>query len=179
MITTSQVGSHDDIILANVSKQERLVYAVIGQDPEHGEGVGNLVCVDPSGSGDVTKTHQVWAYDGINRSMSTISIDAGLLYVADFSGFVYCVDAKTGEEHWTHDTKGHIWGSTLVGDGKVYIGNEDGYMTIVPAGKEYDEKKVVEIDMTSPVYSSPIAANGVLYVATHTHLFAIEAPRGE
>ena len=27
--------------------------------------------------------------------------------------------------------------------------------------------------MTSPIYSSPIAANGTLYIATHTHLFAI------
>jgi len=38
---------------------------------------------------------------------------------------------------------------------------------------------LAEIDAMSPVYSSPIAANGVLYIATHTHLFAIEAPKGE
>ena len=36
-----------------------------------------------------------------------------------------------------------------------------------------DEKAVKEIDFGVPIYSSPIAANGVLYVATHTHLFAI------
>ena len=30
-----------------------------------------------------------------------------------------------------------------------------------------------EIDFAVPIYSSPIAANGVLYIATHTHLFAI------
>ena len=59
-------------------------------------------------------------------------------------------------------------------DGKIYIGNEDGFMTIIPATKEYDEKAVVEVDMVSPIYSSAIAANGVLYVATHTHLFAIQ-----
>ena len=105
--------------------------------------------------------------------MSTSSIADGLLYVADYSGFVYCLDARTGEEQWVHDTMAHIWGSTLVADGKVYIGNEDGYMTILPADKEYSKDRVVEIDMTSPIYSSPIAANGVLYVAIHTHLFAI------
>ena len=79
----------------------------------------------------------------------------------------------SGEEQWIHDTKGHIWGSTMVADGKVFIGNEDGYFTIIPTGREYDEDAVVEIDVVSPVYSSPIAANGVLYIATHTHLFAI------
>jgi outer membrane protein assembly factor BamB len=159
---------------------EGRVYAVIGQDPEHGEGVGQLVCIDPSGGGDVTKTKKVWSYDKIRRSLSTIAIDPeGLLFVADYSGFVYCLDARTGKEHWVHDTMGHIWGSPLVADGKVYVGNEDGYLTILPATKEYDKEKVLEIDMTSPVYSSPVAANGVVYVGTHTHLFALAETSGE
>ena len=67
---------------------------------------------------------------------------------------------------------GHIWASPLVADGKVYIGNEDGYLTILDAGKELNV--VNEINMMSPISSSVVAANGVLYVGTHTHLFAIE-----
>ena len=164
-------------VLATPVVYDGKVYAVIGQDPEHGEGLGNLVCIDPKGSGDVTKSHVVWSYGDINRSMSTMSLQDGLLYVADYSGFVYCLDAKTGALQWRHDTMGHIWGSTLVADGKVYIGNEDGYLVVLPTGREYDKTKVKEIYMTSPVYSSPIAANGVLYIATHTHLFAIEKPK--
>ena len=73
-----------------------------------------------------------------------------------------------------HDTHGHIWGSPLVADGKVYVGNEDGIMTILPATKELDEEAIVEVDMYSPIYASAVAANGTLYVASHTHLFAIE-----
>lgn len=160
-------------ILATPVIHDGLVYVAIGQDPEHGEGLGNLTCIDPTGEGDVTKTHVKWTYPKIHRALSTMAISGDLLFAADFSGFVYCLDAKTGTEHWVHDTLGHIWGSPLVADGKLYIGNEDGYLSIFPATKEYDKKKVVEIDMTSPVYSSPVAANGVLYVATHTHLFAI------
>ena len=157
------------------------VYALIGQDPEHGEGKGNLVCIDPTGKGDVTKTHAVWSYDEIHSSMSTLSIHDGLLFAADYSGFVYCLDAETGEEYWVHDTMGHIWGSTLVADGKVYIGNEDGYVTILPVSRELGEDDVGEVDMQAPIYSSPIAANGVLYIATMTHLFAIasDSPGGE
>jgi len=149
------------------------VYALIGQDPDHGQGVGRLVCIDPGGKGDVTKTHVLWGYDRIHRSMSTLAVYDGLLFAADFSGFVYCLDAKSGKEHWVHDTLAHIWGSPLVADGKVYIGNEDGFLSILPATREYDRKRVVEVDMTAPIYSSPVAADGVLYVALHTHLFAI------
>lgn len=153
-------------VLATPVVYDGKVYALIGQDPEHGEGIGNLACIDASGK-------EVWSYRNIKRSMSTLSIHDGLLFAADYSGFVYCLDAQTGEEHWIHDTTAHIWGSTLVADGKVYIGTEDGFLTILPASKEYAKDKVVEVDFGAPIYSSPIAANGTLYVATHTHLFAI------
>ena len=143
------------------------VYTAIGQDPEHGEGVGNLTCIDANGK-------EVWSYRKINRSMTTLSIVDDLVFVADYSGFVYCLDANTGKEYWKHDTSGHIWGSTLVADGKVFVGSEDGFLTVIPATKKYDQSNVKEIDMTSPIYSSPIVAQGVLYVATHTHLFAIK-----
>ncbi len=159
-------------ILGTPMTYDGLVYAVIGQDPEHGEGIGNLTCMDPTGK-------EVWSYRKINRSLSSLAAGDGMLFAADFSGFVYCLDAKTGKEHWVHDTKGHIWCSPLLVDGKIFIGNEDGYMTILPATSSYDEDSVVEVDMVSPIYSSAIAANGVLYIATHTHLFAIEAPKGE
>jgi outer membrane protein assembly factor BamB len=136
------------------------------------------VCIDPSGEGDVSRTHVLWDYDRIHRSLSTPAVYAGMLFVADLAGFVYCLDARTGEEHWVHDTMAHIWGSPLAADGKVYIGNEDGFLTVLPATREYAKERVVEVDMLSPIYSSPIAADGVLYVALPTHLYALEESDG-
>ncbi|MGK0157283.1 MAG: outer membrane protein assembly factor BamB, partial [Neolewinella sp.] len=94
-------------------------------------------------------------------------------FAADYSGYLYCLDKDTGAEHWKYDTSAHIWGSVLVADGRVYVGIEDGFLVSAPATKEFDAKNVKEIDFGIPIYSSPIAANGVLYIATHTHLFAI------
>lgn len=146
------------------------IYACIGQDPEHGEGSGNLSCISAEGK-------EIWSYSKINRSMTTMSIVDDLVFAADYSGFVYCLDANTGKEYWMHDTSGHIWGSTLVADGKVFVGSEDGFLTVLPATKEYDADKVKEINVTSPIYSTPIVAQGVLYIATHTHLYAIQASK--
>lgn len=148
------------------------VYVAIGQDPEHGEGVGNLVCIDATQTGDVTKTAKIWNYDKIHRSISTVSIDpeTGLLYVGDFSGFLHCLNADTGELYWVHDMKSHIWGSTMVADGKVYAGDEDGDLIIMEASKE--KKVISETNLYAPIYSTPVVANGVLYVASNTHLFA-------
>jgi outer membrane protein assembly factor BamB len=150
------------------------VYVAIGQDPEHGEGVGRLICVDATKTGDITKTGLLWDYKGIHRSISTVSIDpeTGLLFVGDFSGYLHCLDAETGKLYWTHDLKAHVWGSTLVGDGKVYIGDEDGDFSILAAAKE--KKVISEANLNAPVYSTPIVANGVLYVSSNTHLYALQ-----
>ncbi len=146
------------------------IYVATGQDPEHGEGVGHLVCLDATQAGEIKKP--IWEYKGIHRSISTVSIDpaSGLLFIGDFSGFVHCLDAETGKLHWTHDMKAHMWGSTMVADGKVYVGSEDGDIVVLAASKE---KKVLSAtNVGAPVYSTPVVANGVIYVASNTHLYA-------
>lgn len=148
------------------------VYVAIGQDPEHGEGIGNLTCIDATQTGDVTKTAKLWEYRGIHRSISTVSIDpdTGLLFVGDFSGILHCLDSETGKLHWTHDMKAHMWGSTLVADGKVYAGDEDGDFTVLAASKE--KKVLSETNLGAPVYGTPVVANGTLYLQSNSHLFA-------
>lgn len=136
-------------------------------------GVGSLVCLDAKREGVQEYDAALWSYIGLERSISTVSIANGLLYVADYGGVLHCLDAESGELFWTHDTMAHIWGSTLVADGYVLVGNEDGILTILREGKTKELVREVEFD--GPIHSSPVLANDVLYVATSTHLFAIGA----
>lgn len=141
------------------------IYALIGQDPEHGPGVGQLTSTDLQGN-------VRWRYDGITRSISTVAVHQGIVYAADYDGRLHAVDAATGEALWIHDTGAHIWGSPYVAGKHVYLGDEDGILTVLKAGKK---KKVrAQISFPAPIYSTPILANDVLYVATQTHLYAID-----
>ena len=148
------------------------IYVATGQDPEHGEGIGILTCIDATKTGDVTKSAKIWEYRGIHRSISTVSLDpeTGLIFVGDFSGFVHCLDAGTGKLHWTHDMKAHLWGSTFVADGKVYVGDEDGDFVVLAASKE--KKVISETNLGAAVYGTPIVANGAVFLQSNTHLFA-------
>jgi outer membrane protein assembly factor BamB len=109
----------------------------------------------------------------MHRTCGTVAIKDGLLFVADFSGLFHCLDVKTGKPHWTHDMLAASWGSPLIADGKVYIGDEDGDICIFTLGKEME--LIGEINMGNSVYSTPIAVGDTLYIANKSHLFAIRA----
>jgi outer membrane protein assembly factor BamB len=149
------------------------VYISNGQDPEHGEGVGHMYCLDATKRGDITTTGLVWHYDKIRRSISTPAIKDGVVYQADFSGFLHALDAKTGKVYWTHDLFAAVWGSPMVIDGKIYLGDEDGDMLILQEGKV--KKVIAEINMGSSVYSTVVPAHGTLYVTNRNQLYALSA----
>ena len=149
------------------------IYVPTGQDPEHGEGIGILSCIDATKIGTLSTNDVLWTYRGIHRSISTVSIDpeTGLLFVGDFSGYLHCLDAETGKLYWTHDMKAHMWGSTLVADGKLYAGDEDGDFVVMAAAR--DKKLLFETNLGAPIYSTPIVANGGIYIQSNSHLYAI------
>lgn len=167
-------GTRNNIIATPVIYDDK-VYLSVGQDPEHGEGPGHLYAIDAAKRGDITKAGRVWHLGGedFHRSMSTPAIVDDLLYIADLSGYLYCVDAQTGEPYWKHDVFAAVWGSPFVVDGKVILGDEDGEVFIAKHGKKLEE--LGELDMGNSVYTTPVVANGVLYITNRRELFAIEA----
>ncbi len=152
---------------------ENVVYLANGQDPEHGEGVGHLYAIDATKRGDITESGRLWHYDKIRRSISTPAIQDGLIYYPDFSGFLHCLDLKTGQAYWVHDMFAAVWGSPLLADGKLYLGDEDGDVVIMQPGKTL--KVLAEVNMGSSVYSTPVPANGVLFISSRNQLFALAA----
>jgi outer membrane protein assembly factor BamB len=166
-------GSTRNNLLAMPVIAGDMVYLAVGEDPEHGEGIGHLWALRPKGEGDLTGKALVWHCGGedFHRSLSTVAVKDGLLFTADFSGYVYCLDAATGKPYWVYNSYGAIWGSPLVADGKVYIGNEDGDVAVLRAARQLEV--VSKVNMGSAVFSTAVAQDGVLYIASRSKLFAI------
>jgi outer membrane protein assembly factor BamB len=150
---------------------DNVIYIANGQDPEHGEGVGHMYAIDGTKRGDITKSGMIWHYDKIRRSISTAAVRDGMVYIADFSGFVHALDAKTGKPYWTHDLLAAVWASPIIIDNKLYIGDEDGDITILALGKE--KKVISEMNMASSVYATVTPANGTLFIMNRNELWAI------
>jgi outer membrane protein assembly factor BamB len=164
--------TRNEVIATPVIHDNR-VYIANGQDPEHGEGVGHMYAIDATKRGDITTTGKLWQYDKIRRSISTAAVLDGLVYVSDFSGFLHCLDAKTGQPYWTHDVLAAVWGSPFVIDGKVFLGDEDGDVVVLQHGKEM--KVLAEMNMGSAVYATVVPANGTIFLNNRSQLFAIAA----
>ena len=131
-----------------------------------------LQCIDATRTGDITDGGLLWSYPVERHCCSTPAVSDGLAYVADCAGKVHCVDAGTGQPYWVHDAGGEIWASTLVADGKVYIGTRRGEFWILAAGKE--KRVLSSVRLGAPMDSTPVAANGVLFVATMKRLYALQ-----
>jgi outer membrane protein assembly factor BamB len=139
--------------------------------------------VDMDGKRDLAET--------MHRTMSSPAIKNDLLFIPDFAGLMHCLDAKTGRVHWTYDLFAACWGSPLIVDDKVYIGDEDGEVTIFQLSSDpkrsfkdapsksfphFFSEARREIVMPNSIYTTPVVANGTLYISTKSHLFAIEKP---
>ena len=165
------------------------LYVTGGGDIWWGKNQAWLKCIDATKTGDITArlsspksaTGEIWSYQLERHCCSTPSIYAGLVFVADCAGNIHCVDAETGKPYWTHATKEEIWASTLVADGKVYIGTRRSDFWILAAGKDKsairlaDKKVISSIHLDSLIVGSPVAANGILYITTMKNLYAVKA----
>ena len=148
------------------------VYIDIGQDMLHGVVPGCLSCIDATKTGDISQTGKVWQCKEVDRSLSTVAVADGLVYAADYTGNLRCLEADTGKIVWTFDTHGHIRSSPFLADGKVYMGTESGQLFVLAAGREM--KELAKIRMDTAVQCTPIVANGVLYFATAARLVAVK-----
>ena len=162
--------TRNELISTPVIFQNR-VYIANGQDPEHGEGIGHFYAIDPTKRGDITQSGLIWRYDKIRRSISTAAVADGLVYISDFSGYLHCLDANTGQPYWTHDTLAAIWSSPMVVDGRVYLGDEDGDIVVLQHSKE--KKVLAEMNMGSAVYGTVVPAHGTFFVANRNELYAL------
>lgn len=154
-------------------------------DPKAGE-----VAVNNPNSG------AIWHYSGfdfngdgkvesderMHRTSCRPVIKDGLLFVPDYYGLVHCVDVKTGRSHWMCDLFACIYGTPLIADGRVFVGDQDGDVAILKLSADAAASTKMDGSIPIPkqellgydsIYNDLVAVGDVLYIATRSHLFAI------
>ena len=168
------------------------IYFASGKEHESCVGPGRLCCVDPTKRGDLSEelvdsTGQiepnpnsglVWQYYGasdkeeerMHCTLSSVAIHKGLVIAPDATGVVHCLDAVTGNRVWTHDLQLVLFGAPLIVGDTIYISTEEG-IDLFALSRE--KRHITERFGNNSVETSPVYANGVLYVMSRNRLYAI------
>jgi outer membrane protein assembly factor BamB len=147
------------------------IYAAGGGDLWWGKNEAWLKCIDATKKELDPIKRLIWSYPLQKHVLSTPAIYNGMVFIADCGRKFHCVDAQNGTRIWTQDVEGEVWSSPLVADGKVYLGTRSGAFYIFAADKE--KRLLSSTQLGVPISGTATAANGVLYVATMTHLYAL------
>ncbi len=98
----------------------------------------------------------------------------GLVYLLHKDGKLQCVDLETGEDVYLQRTHtGQHRTSPLLADGRLSFGSNDGWVSVVKAGREFE--LLDSIDIGEAITASLVFANGTLYVRSYEALYAIRA----
>ena len=154
------------------------VYASHNRENTDTTVMGRVVCIDGTGTGDITETHELWRVDGIEAGYSSPAIADGRLYVVDSSANLHCLNDETGEVHWTHSLGTVGKGSPVVADGKIYVTEVNGHFLILQPGEnECKTLSTIQIERESghyaEIYGSPAIAYGRVYFTTEEGLYCL------
>ena len=98
----------------------------------------------------------------------------GLVYLLHKDGKLQCVDLKTGEDLYLKRTHtGQHRTSPLLADGRITFGSNDGWVSVVKVGREFE--LLDSIDIGEAITASLVFVNGTLYVRSYEALYAIRA----
>ncbi len=148
------------------------IYVTAGGDIWWGKRQSWLKCIDATQEGDITETAEIWSYEFPRQTSATPAILNGLVFITDDAGHVHCVDAETGELYWKHRAGRSVWGSALGAEDRIYVGARCGTFSVIAADKSLDV--LFTTRFPDEITGTPTAANGVLYVATLSRLYALQ-----
>ncbi len=133
---------------------------------------GPVYAIRPGGSGDVTQSHRVWTRLRHTPDIASPAVNDGLFFMVQEVGVATCLDAQSGDEYWSERLGTGLFGSSpLIGDGKVYVVNEQGKVYVLAADKAF--KLLATNDLGDFTLASPVPADGRLYFRTEKYLMCI------
>ncbi|MFO0878111.1 MAG: PQQ-binding-like beta-propeller repeat protein [Gemmataceae bacterium] len=132
----------------------------------------SVLAIRLGGKGDVTEGNIVWKSDRNAPHTPSMLLVGAELYMVSDNGIASCVDARTGNVHWTKRLPGNGYSSSpIFAGGHLYFLSENGICTVLKAGTTYQE--ISRNELGERTLASPAVADGALFLRSATHLYRI------
>jgi outer membrane protein assembly factor BamB len=162
-----------------VAVHDKVVFATHGEENLDTGLMGRVVAIDATGTGDVTRTHELWRNDELAATFASPLYHDGLLYVVDNAGALAALDAATGKILWRHKLGTIGKASPTWADGKLFVAEVNGRFHILRpsrAGVEVlDQQRLQLADGSrfAEIYGAPAVAYRRIYFAAESGLYCL------
>ncbi|MDB4784329.1 PQQ-binding-like beta-propeller repeat protein [Akkermansiaceae bacterium] len=155
-----------DQFVASLVYDQKYLYMTCGFPSKH------MMAIDPTGSGNVTETHVIWHTRKNPSYVPSPVVVKGYYLVVSDSGTATCWRAHEGKLLWKQKLGREHSASLVVLRDHVVFGSEKGLITVVKPGPEFEE--IAKMELSEPLWASPVIADGNWFLRGEEHLFCIE-----
>ncbi len=135
------------------------------------EGKNMVLAIKPGAKGEATDTSVLWRHERLVPFCASPLYVNGLIFTVKDGGVLQCLNAKTGKslKQLRLEASDSYYASPVSGDGKVYLLDEIGRLTVLSA----TDKAVVlhTADFKEDVYATPALVDGRIYLRTAKALY--------
>jgi outer membrane protein assembly factor BamB len=155
-----------------------VVYAGHSEESPDGGPMGRVVAIDGRGTGDITKTGELWRADGLTVGFAGPTVAGGRVYVVDNAGNLHALDQKTGARLWSHGLGTVGRAAPVFADGRLYLTEQNGKVLVVEPGATgaktlHEETITMPEGRTAEVWGGVAVAYGRLYFTTEEGLYCV------
>jgi outer membrane protein assembly factor BamB len=141
--------------------------------------VNKIVAVKPGGKGDITASHVLWSHTKVIPYVPSPLYYHGCLFLIKNGGILNCLDAATGKptKQDRVGATGDFYSSPVAGDGKVYLLNQRGDLSVVSG--DADWRLLHRAKFGEDVYATPAIVDGCIYLRTAGRLYCFSLAKVE
>jgi outer membrane protein assembly factor BamB len=130
-----------------------------------------LLAVDPTGKGDITKTHVPWETGTDVPQISTPVIVDSLIYMVHERGDLTCLNARDGKVIWKTKLKDQFNASVLYASGNIYLFSLKGKTYVIKPGLTFQQ--IAENQLSGTIKATPAIVRNNVIIRTDKCLYRI------
>jgi outer membrane protein assembly factor BamB len=144
-----------------------LVYVCTGYDRP------SLLAIDPTGVGDVTRTHLRWKVDSnVPNTPSLVAYKDNIVMISD-RGIASCLDGLSGKEIWKERIGGNFSSSPLLIANRFYLLSEAGEATVLDLDDQH--KEIAKNTLGERSLATPAMIDDDFLIRTASALYRISS----
>jgi outer membrane protein assembly factor BamB len=130
-----------------------------------------VIAIKPGGTGDITQSHVLWTQTRHVPFCSSPLYTHGRIFTVRDTGILTSLAADTGRKlkEARLPANASYYSSPVAGDGKVYLLDENGKLTVVT---DEDNWEVIHTaDFGENCYATPALVDGRIYLRTNGYMY--------